>query len=251
MNLNIKNWDTKTKVKAIALTLFVVCAGIYLMPEDEASLESVSYGEPIERMYEAQPTGFDDFAQNSTSDLQVSEPAAQTQSTTPRPQSVTVPKFNFIVELAKVIDNVQNKPEAMLEYKYALSEQMLEKRAKLQELVARETTAKLQEMTSKKEMNDLTPGMSVSSNAAPTSDITDSTVNKALFEYNYQPSDFSLTNVRSTIDGPEAIVEYRGEFYTARKGRDLLTMVKVLNVKNDRVELSTPNIPSFNVVLKL
>ncbi|GGB66226.1 hypothetical protein GCM10011607_28630 [Shewanella inventionis] len=249
MNLNIKNWDSKTKVKAIALLIFVIASGAYLMPESEVEAESVSFGEPMERSFEAQPSGFDSIPNTAAQSQGVNQNASSPAST-PRPEPVSVPKFNFIVELAKVIDNVQNKPEAMLDYKYALSEQMLEKRAKLQELVARETTAKLKEMTSKKEMNDLTPGMSVAS-SLPTSDINESTVNKALFEYNYQPSDFSLTNVRSTIDGLEAIIEYRGEFYTARKGRDLLTMVKVLNITSDRVELSTPNIKSFNVVLKL
>tara|TARA_R110002033_G_scaffold135713_4_gene175334 strand:+ start:24911 stop:25651 length:741 start_codon:yes stop_codon:yes gene_type:complete len=246
MNLDIKNWDIKKKIKVTLLIVFFIACGIYLIPNDESSLEAVSFGEPIERTYE------DPRSEVSMKEAQWQgeQSSMANSSMIEEPQQVKVPKFNFIVELAKIIENVQNKPEAMLYYKYTLSEQMLEKRAKLQELLARESTAKLNELTSQKEISAITNGVSLAS-TSPVDDITASTVNKALFEYNYQPSDFTLKNVKNTINGMEGIIEYRGEFYAANKGRELLTMVRVLNVSADRVELATPNIPSFNVVLKL
>ncbi|MBO1897646.1 hypothetical protein HNW13_018065 [Shewanella sp. BF02_Schw] len=245
MNLDIRSWDIKKKIKVTLLIVVFVACGIYLMPQDESTMETVSFGEPISRSYED--------SQAEVADGEIKWETEGQHTTThdfDLPEKVTVPKFNFIVELAKIIENVQNKPEAMLYYKYTLSEQMLEKRANLQELLARESTAKLNELTSQKEINAITNGVSLAS-SSPVDDITASTVNKALFEYNYQPSDFSLKNVKKTVDGIEGIIEYRGEFYAAHKGRELLTMVRVLNVTADRVELATPNIPSFNVVLKL
>jgi hypothetical protein len=236
MAINIKNMGNKTKVKVVALLAFVVLSSLYLWPSEDSELVDVSYGEAIEETLEQTYSSPQVFHETVVDD---------------RENPVNVPKFNFIVELAKVIENVKNKPEAMLEYKYAISEQMLEKRAKIQELLAKEAESKLKELNAKKEMHNMQAGMLVSSSNTPTQDITSSMVTKALFEYNYQPSDFSLTNVKSTIDGLEAIVEFHGEFYSARKGKELLTMVTVLDVKHDRVELSTPSIPSFQVVLKL
>jgi len=252
MNLDFKSWNAKTKIKVASVAVFLIASGWYLMPEDEASMEPVSFGEPIDRGFEDAFETSSQFAETAhkNGSSEYDKPVHSQVPEFDTPERVNVPKFNFIVELAKIIENVQNKPEAMLDYKYTLSAQMLEKRAKLQELLARESEAKLSELTAQKEINAITNGV-VRASASPTSDITATTVNKALFEYNYQPSDFSLKNVKNTVDGLEGIIEYRGEFYPARKGRELLTMVKVLNVTKDRVELATPNIPSFNVVLKL
>ncbi|MFV7771942.1 hypothetical protein [Shewanella marisflavi] len=163
---------------------------------------------------------------------------------------VEIPKFNYLVELGRVIQNARDKPEALLEAQYSAAIERMEDRNRLAQLVAQELSAKVDAEEQKRKLKEINGGVVTKDSDKPRRDVDPLLTTNELLNYNYVPADFVLKNVGKSVDGMDAIIEYRGEHYGAVVGKEIVAKVITKEIQRDRVVLKTPN-GEFTITLRL
>lgn len=239
------------KIKIIFAVLIVpICAyavytksGIVESPEEEV----VAFGEPL------QATNVDVSTVNNVNmDNNASTGAQMPQTPKFRePEKIKVPQFNVVVELAKLIENVRNKPEALMDIQMSQAQKTMEGRAKLAEFMAQEQKAQLEFRQAQSQLNDLNAGVSTKQQEIPKNEDVDPFNANKLLQVNYNTMDFQLSNVRNSFSGYQALIAYKGTFYRVSEGEYVVPKVKVEKISQKKVVLSAPTIGSFEVAMKL
>jgi hypothetical protein len=233
---------------ALAIGLVLTCAYLFYSSTEIGQVGDVSYGEPLNFT----PTQSFDDEQFSSSDS-ATNAEIQMEVKTPRfrePERIVVPQFNIVIELAKLIENVRNKPEALLDIQMTSAQKTLENRARIAEFLAQEAKAKLDYQRSAKEMDDMSAGITTVKDIPQGDDINPINAT-SLLKVNYNTSDFVLKNVRKTFIGTQGLIAYKGRYYTAIAGEQLVPMVKVVSVTSRKVVLNAPSIGKFEVPLEI
>lgn len=240
---SIKNKPLKEKVKILA-AIFVFVIGSYLVYGQfivEPIDEDVSFGEPIEN------TSVINVSNNSASDV---GNATSQVAKFREPAQIKIPQFNIVVELAKLIENVRNKPEALMDIQLAQAQKTLEARAKMQTFLAQEAKARLELAEAEKQLNDLSEGVTAKSKEIPVNDDIDPFGAKKLLQVNYNTMDFALNNIRNTFTGKQALISYKGVLYPVSEGEYVMPKVKLESIATNKVTLSAPDIGKFEVKMK-
>lgn len=236
---NFKNKPLKVKVQSIVAVVVVSLAGyIFYSGSDSAIGEDVSYGEVAEL------TSVIDSPTTTDLEPQLKAPKFK------EPERIVVPQFNIVVELAKLIENVRNKPEALLDIQMAAGLKTLENRAKIAEFTAQEAKARLEYQQTNALISDLNAGVGSSKPIPKGEDINPLQAN-SLLQVNYNTSDFKLKNVRPTFAGLEGLIDYKGRFYKAIVGEEVVPKVVVVSLTDRMVVLSTPTIGKFTIPFEL
>ncbi|MDI5833286.1 hypothetical protein OCF84_20830 (plasmid) [Shewanella xiamenensis] len=239
----IKNKPLKDKIKLLA-AIFVFIIGSYMVYGqfiDEPIDEDVAFGEPIEN------TSVINTPSNSES---VEGNATQQVTKFREPAQIQIPQFNIVVELAKLIENVRNKPEALMDIQLAQAQKTLEARAKMQSFLAQEAKARLELAEAEKQLSDLSEGVTAKSKDIPINDDIDPFGAKKLLQVNYNTMDFALNNIRNTFAGKQALISYKGVLYPVSEGEYVMPKVKLVSISTNKVTLSAPDIGNFDVKMK-
>ncbi len=204
---------------------------------DSEALPSQSAMESVKQEQLAQVDQFSDL------------PQLEPSSNQPKPE-VEIPKYNYLVELGRVIQNARDKPEALLEAQYSVAIERMEDRNRLASLVASELASKVDAEEQKRKLNELNGGVVAKNSDNPRKDVDPLLTSNELLSYNYVPADFELKNIGNTVHGRDAIIAYRGEHYGAVVGKELVAKVIIKDIQSDRVVLKTPN-GEFTITLRL
>jgi hypothetical protein len=245
---NFKAKPIKFKFQVVVATLVIVAFAYLTYSSSDIGMEGdVIYGEPLELTpVQGAPVG------QLTSSDSITNPTIQQEANISRfrePERIVVPHFNIVIELAKLIENVRSKPEALLDIQMTAAQKTLENRAKIAEFVAQEAKAKLDYQRSLKEMDDMAVG--VTTKEIPSGDDINPLNATSLLKVNYNTSDFVLKNVRKTFNGTQALVSYKGRYFSAIEGEQLMPLVKVVSITNRKVVLIAPSIGKFEVPLEI
>lgn len=236
---NLKRQPMKVKIQSVVAVVVVsLAAYLFYSGTDAAMGEDVRFGEVAEL------TPVVDNSHSSEANVTIAAPKFK------EPERIVIPQFNIVVELAKLIENVRNKPEALLDIQMAAGQKALENRAKLAELSAQEAKAILEYRQAEAALTDLNSGV-VSTKPIPTDEDINPLKANSLLQVNYNTADFKLKNVRPTFAGLEGLIDYKGRYYKAVVGEEVVPKVVVVSLNERMVVLSAPTIGKFTIPFEL